>query len=331
MPQEPQDASIIILDSIKKAKTDIVNAINAIVVSGGAGLISITYANLMLKIAGSTLSPGSFYKITDRGDVCLIFQAISTNQLAVDGIRVMLCPTTYATVLDTFGNNWLGIWQPTLTPAVDDLVIWGGIVWHNATGNVGTAVNDIALSNDWQQWSKTAWFNHEYIEMVFGCQYDWINDYVIKQWDNNDNVFVYNSDQDTYNNCDISDWNWATNGYGFYSNHCRGVYNNSNKGGITDNFNSSTIYNNANNGVISTNANNSEVANNSNNGDIYNNFNNGIIENNSNLGNIINNANNGSISNCDSGVLPCNIQYNVNNGSISGSYIADVNDPVVNK
>jgi hypothetical protein len=317
MPQEPQDASIIILDSIKKAKTDIVNAINAIVVSGGAGLISITYANLMLKIAGSTLSPGSFYKITDRGDVCLIFQSISVNQLAVDGIRVMLCPSHYDTIVDAYGNNWLGIWQPTLNPVIGDLVIWGGIVWHNATGNVGTDVTDIALSNDWQQWSKTSWFNHEYIEMIFGCCYDWPNDNITKQWDSKGNVFSFDPSFDAENNCSISDWNMSSNiSILFYNNTCRGVYNNIQSGspiGIHGNKNSGIIAGNLNGGVIKDNSNIGNITLNVNAAEISYNSNIGHIHSNSNAGNIFYNSNKGDITSNSNGD---EISYNSNAGHI---------------
>jgi hypothetical protein len=373
---------------------------------GGGGFTDNTYAELVTAFSAGTLNAGSFYRVTDRGDVCLIFQAVSTNQLAVNGTRVMLCPATYATVLDPSGNNWLGIWHSALTPVANDLVIWGGQVWNNVAGNVGAALDDVTLDAEWTLVPKASFANDEYIQMVFGCQYDWINDYVVKQWDSHDNIFIYDPDYDSQNNCDISDWNWGT--YNFlYSNHCRGIYNNagavpnafgiytnnsygaiknnvksggdisnntvgdisynhmpgniSNNACIGDisnntclgnvsyntnigsiNFNSNTediefnsnagdVEQNSNLGVISNNSNLGGISHNTNEGAISYNSNHGEITTNSNIGSIAGNANTGDIDTCSSGANPCNITSNINNGSISGVYAADVSDPIVNK
>ncbi len=390
-----------------------------------AGIQDITYSNLIAAISGGTLVPGTLYRITDRGDMALYFRAVSANKLEVDGVRIMLCPAVYDITLDAYSNNWIGIWKSTLTPVANDLVIWGGKVWKNNAGNVGATMDDITLNSEWTLITKAGFTNHEYVQMVFGCHYSWTNDFVTKQWDNHDNVFVYDNNFDSYNNCDISDWNWSYNGARtFYSNHCRGVYNNdivgiyeismnsnngviknnfaplhfiidnnnngnisgnscsstisgnSCSGGIEDNSNLGEIRNNSNKGVISTNTNSgsieantngSYIQSNSNSGDILRNSNNerilnnsnsdaiqwnsnsgsidgnsnegyiqlnnnrGDINGNTNLGIIEINSNNGGIINCSSGANPCDIFHNINNGNISGTYSANVSDPVVDK
>lgn len=57
----------------------------------------------------------------------LILTALANNVVENYGYRIMLCPRTYKTTTDLFGNNWLGVWQSTLTPSINDLVIWGGM------------------------------------------------------------------------------------------------------------------------------------------------------------------------------------------------------------
>jgi hypothetical protein len=321
----PNDPGVNILNAIDKFNTDIVTAINSIVIPSGGGLVSITYADLMTAIGGSTLIPGSFYVVTDRGDVALILQAVSANQLAVNGTRIMLCPRTYETTIDTFGNHWIGIWHAGLTPLNNQLAIWGGQVWQNVAGNVGTATDDVTLSADWTLIPKATFANNEYIQMVFGCQYDWTNDYVVKQWDNDGNVFVYNLDIDSFNNCDISDWNIKSIGTIMKSNSCRGIYNNitpeiymnNNMGVIKNNIITDGITNNLNNGYISDNSNISEISYNSNASNINNNSNNGTIINNSNMGDIVSNSNNNSIDNNNNSG---HISYNSNQGIIASNF-----------
>ncbi|MBN2814839.1 MAG: hypothetical protein JXQ80_12230 [Bacteroidales bacterium] len=330
-------------------------------------IIETTYSALMSLISTDSLQAGSFYKVTDRGDRWLLFQAVSTNQMAPEGFRLMLCPATYAVGADAFSNNWIGVRNETKTALVNDLAIWGGKVWKNLTGDIGITDDDITLdSTNWAEIPKASFSNHEYIEMLFVCQYDWINDYVVSQFDSDGNTAFYNADHDSYNNCDITDWNWGTSGYLFFGNKVRGCYNNSNAGDIysntcdeyiSHNYNNGGIYENhclsisenRNNGEIYgnicgdilTNSNNESIANNllpknshirnnSNAGAIAQNKNNGSIEQNSHLGAILHNLNNGDIINVSS-TDPISVFYNVNNGMISGFKTNNVEDTTVDK
>jgi hypothetical protein len=137
-----------------------------------------------------TLTPGSMYKITDRGDRGLFFNAISTTRFAATGTRLMLCPADYAVELDEYDNNWIGVWHSTKTALINDLAIWGGHVWKNLTGDIGSSTDDVTLdSTNWVLISKTSFTNHEYVELVFGVEFEWENDWICKQWDNKGNVF----------------------------------------------------------------------------------------------------------------------------------------------
>ena len=187
----------------------------------------------------------------------------------------------------------------------------------------------------WTVIPKSSYSNHEYTEMLFGVWYDFENDWICKQWDGNGNVFgvdkttfdaLYGGD----NLVEYCDWNYATSGFMFANNTCHYCYNNSNNGYIYNNSNNRFISYNSNSGNISYNRNSGYIHNNSNSGEIYNNSNNGGIYNNSNNGEIYGNNNNGGI-NDNSSTATCNITHNINNGSITGVWEADVTDTVVNK
>jgi hypothetical protein len=291
-----------------------------------AQIIEITYTNLMAAISGSDLIPGMFYKITDRGDRWLLFQAVSTNQLATDGQRLMLCAADYAIETDSYGNNWIGVWNDTKSVVADDLTIWGGLAWKNLTGAIGTASDNITLdATNWEVIPKASFTNNEYTEMLFGVQYDWVNDYAVKQWDNKGNIIT--NFGFAYNTCDCTDWNYETSGAKFSNNICFGCYNNIsseitfNLVGevICDNIVPDGIYNN---NVISVS--NNIVT------EIYDNANNGVINLNNFVGSIYNNINNGNIASV-SAAVHINVYSNINNGYITGAQIADVTDPIVNK
>jgi len=298
---------------------------------GGSQIISITKANLDILINNSLLSVGSYYKITDRGDRWILFQAVDVNIMATNGFRLMLCPANYS-----INAPWLSIWYPHMPNPGGGLAIWGGQVWQNKSGVAGSSINDITLdSTNWDLIQKTSFSNDEYVEMLFGCQYDFVNDCVVKQWDNLGNVFTYKPGIDQFNYCNISDWNYASLGGNFYNNTCKGIYNNSpyssssnvsiynniNYGVIKNNLRIKGITNNTSNvnniydnssGFIFYNSNIGDIYSNNNVGDIYNNNNIGSIYSNNNLGDIYNNTNIGDIQSNSGG----NIYNNNNIGSI---------------
>lgn len=198
---------------------------------GGSAYAEVTYAEAEALIAGSTLVPGTLYKIKDRGDRGIFLKALSANQFSETGIRIMLVPKTYQTAI-VDGNTWLGIWQPSLTPSIGDLVIWGAHVWENVSGNVGANANEVTLDAEWLLVDKEAYSNDEYIEMIFNVSYDFSNDWISKQWDGKGNKvgvpFEYTSNFNDYgyNFCDITDWNYATSGVPFVDNEAVVIFNN---------------------------------------------------------------------------------------------------------
>ena len=306
--------------------------------------VTITDLNTVL-IPGNLLKPGALYKIdtqqTSWKDNGIFLQAISTNQLNKVGARLFLAPRTYQTTTDGFGNNWLGVWRSTLTPAIGDLVIWGGRVWSNVTGSVGSFLDPFTtLDGDWYVIDKDTFSNGEYIEMIMACQFDYANNWVEKQLDDNGNIVgigpaeVAYEGQILYNPCDYSDWNQNTKNpvfrnnlpMGFfnnivstlYGNVCKRIWNNLTNLHISENLLiEGEIYFNTNNGFIWRNKVGKDIFSNSNNGSIDNNHTTGHINFNINTGNITSNSNNGNISLNSNGD---DIYSNSNNGHIDQNY-----------
>lgn len=302
------------------------------------GMEEATYAQTAAKVASGSLVPGKTYKITDRGDRGIVVRAVSVSRLSFDGVRFMLCPATYATGADAHGNNWIGVWKSTKTATVNCLAIWNGKVWKNLTGAIGYPSGENLDSTNWQPVEKSSFANYEYVEMVFGCRYDFDNDWVFLQWDSQGNVFG-NSRFDgeipnILNYCDISDWNYGTSGCRFEFNRCAGFFNNNGLNIVARNSvstiicgnNSESIYGNScievsNNSctLINGNSNAGRISENTC-PRIKSNSNAGDIRNNANSGNIDFNSNNGSIEYNQSGVGE--IVRNSNNGDISYNYSA---------
>lgn len=291
-------------------------------------LIEVTKSELDSLITANELKLGTCYKITDRGDRGITLTAISSNKLSLEGIRTMLCPKTYK--LETLDTNiWKGVWHSTKIAAIDDLMIWGGLVWKNLTGAIGTATNDIALDAvNWIEIPKASFTNNEYIEIIFSIHYDYERDWIVKQWDKNSNEFgIPKEGYEEYistlgkNPVDISDWNYTnddTTNELLIRNKCVGIWNNVEGIKIHHNICTGAIYGNsftvANKsisgnyigspyGSISNNrlpnsidANYCEgISGNTNNGSINGNQIVGSINSNSNIGSIDTNLNGGSI------------------------------------
>jgi hypothetical protein len=300
------------------------------------GLITITYAQSQTLITNSEIEVGTKYLISDRG---IILTGVATNLFSVEGQRFM------RVVKHAYYDNLapsIGVWYSTISPTVNDIVIYGGKIWKNLTGSAGTADNNRTLNAfDWELVPITN--NIYYQTRSFFIHYDHARDWVAKQFDWKGNEFgiSWTNANDLnllYNPVDISDWGSEF----IFNNRATGVYNNlsfvfgnrisyaiygnsivignTNEGTIFDNV--CPIIENINRGEIHSNTCSQQIIGNSNGGDIQNNSNNGSISYNSNTGLIeynsngsdieFNNNNGGIISNENTGF----ISFNTNNGNI---------------
>jgi hypothetical protein len=338
---------------------------NDVVFSAGTPAVNITWTDLTTTlIPGDLLLVGQLYKIDTEGfgvgyDAGIYLYAISTNELNRNGVRIVYTPRDYAPGnVDIFGNYWLGVWNTSsgfvASIAVGRLCIWGGRVWSNTTGSVGTATDDFNLDANWSVIEKNSFTNGEYTTIQTSIVYDYVSNWVTQQTYNNNVVGVLNGVLGT-NPCDITDWNVPTlfNNivpYGIYNNAYLTIIDNKalliknnvdvvgssviNKNicavYISDNSCASISYN-INNSVLN-NTNNNSITYNTNNGTIVSNSNTGIITQNNNNGDIDSNSNGGNIlSNSNSAVITSNsnngeILSNSNGGSIvnNDNFVDDI-------
>ncbi len=188
----------------------------------------------------SNYQVGATYRITDAANTyCptsqIYITAITDSLLDfANCTRTMNVPFTYASgTSDGNGGTMQGIWNSTAASySVDDLVIWGARVWINFTGNTGAATDDITLNgSDWNLRDQPT-YPYDYIDMTFGCSYDLANDWVSRQWDNKGVSVGWDITVDAqlygfgFNPCDVTDWNYETNGFAFNNVTTGGVWNN---------------------------------------------------------------------------------------------------------
>lgn len=297
---------------------------------------SVTYAQAEALITDEEVVPGAVYFISDRG---IALMGNSTGSFSISGVRTMrvLQSSVYAVA----GVN-KGIWRSSLPVVANDVVIWGGRAWQNATGASGTATSLIALDNTNWTLIPTSDIAH-YQDKVFEVIYDFQNDWVSEQKDDRGNRFGISFDLEStltfgFNFCDHSDWSKPF----IIDNNCYGVMNNlqivignSNRGFIYNN--DEDVLNNTNAGDISENTVGS-VSNNTNGGYITNNQGQVSTNNNTsyisaNIADVISNGNTGRISgnscteirsNTNRGFITNNsvgnnISYNSNSGSINNN------------
>lgn len=295
------------------------------------GIVDITRAALITLKSTSALVKGVTYRITDRytgysfGDDrgYVYVKALSNNELAKEAIRIMACPSYYNTGV-AFTYTWIGVWHSSKTVNINDYAIYGGRVYKNLTGSIGTSSDEVTLDAvNWVQIAKSNSLSR-YEDIQFNVIYDFNNDWFEQQTDGSGNVvgidyYTYTDFGLNYNPCDITDWNFVagrnTGIAYFYENKIPlGIYNNtgttiSNNTGNSDcaiyNNTSDSIYNNK-----ATNISGNTCAN--------------IAFN--TIGQILNNANTGNISYNSTGMMyqiagnssnVVNIIFNTNKGNIN--------------
>jgi hypothetical protein len=231
---------------------------------GGAAYVEVTYAAAEALVAGSTLVPGTLYKITDRGDRGIFLTALSVNEFSQTGHRLMLIPTSYAEGASVTYNGNVYTSKSVfnkgrfdnLEYAVDDLIIFNGHYWFCIDGAASGPPNDLAsiqeglFAASWLRIEKNdPLASLTYVEKWFDIKYDFSNDWIFEQSDNWGNVvgISYNQKQYMYaltaNPVDYTDWGLADFVYSIGSNvtvsenKCPlGFYNNSTSSMTGDNM-----------------------------------------------------------------------------------------------
>ena len=265
-------------------QTDIVGTFTVYNGVDGIRIIDVTYVEAVELHTNSEFIPGIIYHITDRG---YYFVSLDNGSLPTTGWRVQTI--LHEDAYEITGTR-LGVYLDTLSPSIDDQVFWGGKFWINISGDVGSSVDETALSNDWE-------IDTTYdITKIFEIKYDLLNDWIAIQEDDRGNrIGTAYSSLATFNPVDTTDWGnpriTKNNVNGIYNNGGQVVINeNSNKGVIVNNTNSVlSIVGNTNEGNIVRNSGNMNISLNSNKGSITGNGS-GTISSNTCAGNITSNT-----------------------------------------
>jgi hypothetical protein len=296
-------------------------------------IISDTYANLQSLRSSDSLLTGYRYYITDRK---IWVDAIGGSTFSSSALRQQ-------TILDNSAYSTINLWNSSLTPNIGDKVRWGGKLWENVNGLVGSKGDNSSLDTEWDLLTS----DPLYVEKIFTIEYNFINDRIGNQSDDRGNIVLVNIDYDDFTL--ITDWgdenikgNITIGIFNNVSNSIDGnmlsvyIYENvvgyisRNTGGVICNNTCSEIVENKFQEIINNNLPGNDirenvvfsVVNNSNNGDIRNNIgyriygntnNNYIAANTTTI--IWYNSNNGVINNNYGN----SISWNSNNGDISGN------------
>jgi hypothetical protein len=107
------------------------------------------------------------------------------------------------------------------TYAIGDKAIWGGMVWTNTTGNVGSSTD--VLSLDDTNWTVIDYNTTDYNIVWDEIQYDYSNDLIVYRKDKANNVVSTSKGNEQYNNDNYSEYptialfQWG-NDYDYFEN-----------------------------------------------------------------------------------------------------------------
>jgi len=114
--------------------------------SGGSGLVELTYSEVLDLLDSGGIVDGTRYLVTGvdvelYGGTSVLVTGLPDNQLSQNGWGKF-----YNARYDI-----IYVWDPIATYSVDDLVIYGGKVWKNLTGSVGSSTDVFILDNtNWE-------------------------------------------------------------------------------------------------------------------------------------------------------------------------------------
>ena len=271
-------------------------------VDGTFGINDITYADILTRVSVGSLTIGRNYYITDRQ---IWIEALGTKQLSPTAKKLQIIVKSDVYITD-------GTWSPTATYAIGAKAVWGGKVWNNLTGAVGSKTDwsyGIYRSLDATNWVEVPNTNTTYyIGKIFDIEYEVATDIIWSQSDDKENHITWdiNGDNTPYA-YEVTDWGSPL------------VYGNRNVKVITNNYaqvnDNENIYGyiTENTGWIEHNKNVNEYIK-TNSGHIFNN-------NCNRRGSISDNTNNVSGNDIGGGITTntSNVSGNMNNGDIAGN------------
>ena len=215
-------------------------------------VVNTTYTALTNLINTSGLYPGSIYrfryyisypdqtnpsnlnkKFNPASYFDIYLQALTTNTISEDGVRVMRVPKR-SYYYKSFVSK--GLWESGETYAIDDIVIFAGRVYRNQTGNTGTVTYQIFLdTTNWFEIENTNPSTFDFIvsarqyyeEKVYKIRYDFSKQLVTEQKDELGNTVTGIKDPERrlsslQNTIELNDWNYPR----IFNNSTQGIWGN---------------------------------------------------------------------------------------------------------
>lgn len=214
-----------------------------VVIQDEINIINTNLGDILTLIADRRLVRGVTYKIGDvdnllygygnngKGSIIYLL-ALEDNKLDEFGTGIFYTPK----------YTDFGIWQSTGSYNIDDRVIWGGYVWKNKNGNVGSANNDYELNEEWELIS----YDKDNYNIVYDkIKYDIDNDKIIYRNERNINEVSFNYDElkkiqnETGDYCPIKAFQW---GKGFTYNQDKQRFEGIGNQRITNSYNRNINY-----------------------------------------------------------------------------------------
>lgn len=163
---------------------------------GGTGTAnSVALSDLQTMVSTSSLVPGQYYLVSGcqtalYGGTTLLLQAVTDNIVSSVGLGQFYNPK-----YDTYS-----VYNTSGTYEIGSVVIYGGTVWLNVSGNVGSVNDNFNLSEDWTlQSAPNATY---YYEVWDAIEYDYADDYITSRYDAVNNNLVVTSYNTSY-------WFWC--------------------------------------------------------------------------------------------------------------------------
>jgi len=146
--------------------------------------LSRTKAEIDALISANGLIPLMTYEITGvdvalYGGNTIYLQAINDNTLSFDGVGKFFNPMYDKAI------NGFGIWKDYNSYGFYDRAIWGGKVWENITGTVGSSTDIFNLDSSWV---VIPFDSVNYNIAYDAIKYDYANDLIVYRNEQNSNI-----------------------------------------------------------------------------------------------------------------------------------------------
>ena len=130
----------------------------------------ITWQDGINLISSETVVPNQLYHITDRG---WYLEGLTSTSFNIDGhMYVSVAKEQFYTSLGLYK----GVWTPyvTIPYSIGDMVIYGGKVWINASGGIGSPLSLHTLDSTWTLQTNSDYYSDVLLKIHVNYEQDWV-------------------------------------------------------------------------------------------------------------------------------------------------------------